>query len=184
MREICGIDAGCRRVEAEDLAVLAEGDDALLDTCATGVEDADDRHPAAQGELHHLDDLVAGDLAERSAECREVLGVHRDGAAVDRARAGHDRVAVGAGLVHPEGGRAVAHVLVDLDEAACVDEQLDALARGQLALRVLLLTRDEFGGDHRFVVSGAQIRDLAGGGQVGRIDSRVSLYPGPPRSNG
>jgi hypothetical protein len=48
-----------RGVQAEDLAVLAESDDALLDARAAGVEDADDRHPAAQGELHDLDDLVA-----------------------------------------------------------------------------------------------------------------------------
>ena len=121
-------DAGGPRVEAEDLAVLAEGDDALLDAGAAGVEDADDRHAAAQRELHDLDDLLAGDLAERSAERREVLRVDGDGAAVDRADAGDDRVAVGAGLVHAERGGAVTHVLVELDEAAGVDEQLDALA--------------------------------------------------------
>jgi hypothetical protein len=32
----------------------------------------------------------------------------------------------------------VPHVLVELDEGAGVDEQLDALARGHLALGVLL----------------------------------------------
>ena len=122
-------DSGCAGVQAEDLAVLAECDHALLDAGAAGVEHADDRDAAAERELHDLDDLLAGDLAERSAEGGEVLGVDRDRAAVDRADAGDDGIAVGAGLVHAERRGAVADVLVEFDEAAGVDEQLDALAR-------------------------------------------------------
>ena len=45
---------------------------------ARRVEDADDRHAGLQRELHDLDDLLARDLAERAAEDREVLRVHRD----------------------------------------------------------------------------------------------------------
>ena len=168
---------GRPRVEAEDLAVLAEGDDALLDAGAAGVQHADDGDAAAQRELHDLDDLLAGDLAERSAERREVLRVDGDRAAVDRADAGDDRVAVGTGLVHAERGRAVPHVLVELDEAAGVDEQLDALARGELALRVLLLLRRLLGVDDGLLVASAQVGDLAGGGARGRADrSRVPPY--------
>ena len=137
----------------------------------------DDRDAAAQRELHDLDDLLAGDLAERSAEGREVLRVDRDRAAVDGADAGDDRVAVGAGLVHAERGGAVPHVLVELDEAAGVDEQLDALARGELALRVLLVVRRLLGVDDGLLVAGAQVGDLAGGGARGRADrSRVPPY--------
>ena len=127
-------------------------------------------HAAAQRELHDLDDLLAGDLAERSAEGREVLRVDGDGAAVDRADAGDDRVAVGARLLHAERGGAVAHVLVELDEAAGVDEQLDALARGELALRVLLVVRRLLGVDDGLLVARAQVGDLSGGGgEVGLI---------------
>lgn len=156
-------DAGCRSVQPEDLAVLAEGDDALLDPRAAGVEDADDGHAAAEGELHDLDDLLARHLAERSAERREVLRVDGDGAAVDRADARDDRVAVGAGAVHAERGGAVAHVFVELDERAGVDEQLDALAGGQLALLVLLLLGDGLRVDDGLLVPPAEVGDLSGG---------------------
>ena len=78
MIEICGMTPEAAVLQAEDLAVLAEGDDALLDAGAARVEHADDRHAAAQRELHDLDDLLAGDLAERSAERREVLRVDGD----------------------------------------------------------------------------------------------------------
>ena len=66
-------DAGGLGVAAEDLAVLAERDDALLDARAAGVEHADDRHAGLDGVVHDLDDLLAGDLAERAAEDGEVL---------------------------------------------------------------------------------------------------------------
>ena len=62
-------------------------------------------------------------------------------AAVDRAVAGHDRVAPGARLVHLELVRAVAHVGVELLEGARVEQLLDPLAGRVLALRVLLLHR-------------------------------------------
>ena len=160
-------DARRGGVQAEDLAVLAERDDTFLNAGSARIEDADDRHAAAQRELHHLDDLLAGDLAERSAERREVLRVDGDGAAVDRADAGDHGVAVGARAVHAERGRAVAHVLVELDERARVDKQLDPLARGELALGVLLVARDGLGIDDRLLVAGAEVGDLAGGrGQV------------------
>src|SRR3546814_10133917 len=78
-------DAGGGGVQAEDLAVLAEGHDTLLDAGAAGIQHPDDGDAVAQRELHHLDDLVAGDFAQRPAEGGEVLRVHRDRAAVDRA---------------------------------------------------------------------------------------------------
>ena len=157
-------DSRRRGVQAEDLAVLAESDDALLNARAAGVEDADDRHPAAECELHDLDDLVSCDLAERAAEGREVLRVDGDRAPVDRADARDDGVAVGTRAVHAERARAVADVLVELDERARVDEELDALARRHLALGVLLLLRRDFRVDDGFLVPRAQVGDLSGGG--------------------
>jgi hypothetical protein len=62
----------------------------------------------------------------------------------------------------------VTHVLVELDEGAGVDEQLDALAGGHLALGVLLLLGAHLRVDDGLLVAGAQVGDLAGGGgQVG-----------------
>ena len=64
-----------------------------------------------------------------------------DAAAVDRAVAGDDGVAPRPRLVHREVVRAVADVGVELLERARVEQLLDPLARGVLALRVLLLHR-------------------------------------------
>ena len=56
-----------------------------------------------------------------------------------RAVAGDDAVAEDALLVEAEVGRAVGHERVELDERARVEQQLEPLARRQLAPRVLLL---------------------------------------------
>ena len=58
---------------------------------------------------------------------------------VDGAVAGDDAVAEDLLLVHAEVGAAVGDELVELDEAARVEQQVDALARGQLAGLVLAL---------------------------------------------
>jgi hypothetical protein len=107
-------------------------------TPAARVEHADDRNAGLQRQVHHLDDLLAGDLAERPAEDREVLRVDGDLPPMDRAGTGDDGVAVGALLLHAERVRAVAHELVELDERTVVEKLFDAFAGGLLALRVLL----------------------------------------------
>ena len=167
-------DAGGVHVAAEDLAVQAEGDDALLDAGAGALVDADDRAAGLDGEVHHLDDLLAVDLAQGAAEDREVLGEHADLAAVDRAVAGDDAVAVRAVLLQPEGGRAVPGELVELDEGALVEEQLDALAGGLAALGVLLLDRLRRAGVHGLVEAPLQVGELAGG----RVDVDVRSAAG------
>ena len=97
IRLICGITPRGVHVAAEDLAVQAERDHALLDAGAGALVDADDRAAGLDREVHHLGDLLAVDLAERAAEDGEVLGEHADLAAVDGAVAGDHAVAVRAG---------------------------------------------------------------------------------------
>ena len=72
----------------EDVAVQAERDNALLDPCAAALVDPDHRAAGLHGEVEHLDDLLAVDLAERAAEHRDVLAEDADRPAVDRAAAG------------------------------------------------------------------------------------------------
>ena len=132
-------DAGGVRVPPEDLAVEAERDDTLLDARAAAVVDADHRAADLHGHVHDLDDLLAVDLAERAAEHRRVLGEHADRAAVDGALAGDDAVAVGPVRLQPEVRGAVARHGVELEEAALVEEQVDALAGGLAAAGVLAL---------------------------------------------
>ena len=55
---------------------------------------------------------------------------------------GHDAVAQDVLLVEPEVSRPVRDERVELDERARVEEQVESLARGQLAPRVLALDAD------------------------------------------
>ena len=77
-------------------------------------------------------------LGERAAEDGEVLGEDVDEPAVDAAGAGDDAVTGIYLLLEAEGGGAVSDEAVELDEAAGVEEQIQPLAGGELALLVLL----------------------------------------------
>ena len=83
-----------------------------------------------------------------------------DGAAVDRAVAGDDGVAPGPVLLHLEVVGAVADEGVELLEGAGVEQLLDPLAGGHLALRVLLLDRLLGGGVDRRLAQLAQVGEL------------------------
>ena len=155
-------------VADEDVAVGAERDDALLDPGAAGVVDADHRRPDLGGEVHHLAHLLRHHLAEAAAEDGEVLGEDEDGAAVDRAVAGDDGVAPGPFLLHLEVVGAVADEGVELLEGAGVEQLLDPLAGGHLALRVLLLDRLLGGRVDRRLAQLAQVGELL---LVGHRDS-------------
>ena len=78
-------------------------------------------------------------FGQRAAEHREVLAEDEDEAAVDHPVAGDDAVAGRAVLVHPEVVVAMLDEHVPLFEGVGVEQQLDAFARGQLALLVLRL---------------------------------------------
>ena len=104
---------------------------------------ASNRPMIGRARLHRhvldLDDLLRVGFGQRAAEHREVLGEQIDRAAVDRAPAGDDAVAGDLLLLHAEIGGAVLDEHVELLERALVEQQLDALARGQLAALVLRL---------------------------------------------
>ena len=97
--------------------------------------------PYLSGQVHDLADLLGERLRQRAAEDREVLREDEDLATEDRPVAGDDGVAVGPVLHHVEVGIAVAHVAVELDERARVEQHLQPLAREQLPLLALALDR-------------------------------------------
>ena len=130
-------DARGQHVAQEHLAVAAERRHALLDARAAGVEQADDGRAVLQRHVLDLGDLLGVRLRQRAAEHREVLGEHVDDAAVDGAPAGDHAVAGDLGLLHAEVVAAVLDVHVELLEGVLVHQQLDALARGELAALVL-----------------------------------------------
>ena len=130
--------AGRLDVPPEDLGVTRERDDALLDPRPARVVDPDDGAADLQGHVHHLADLLREHLAQRAAEHGEVLREHADRPAEHGSVPGHDRIAPGPLLAHPELHLAVADEPVELDERAGVEQPLDPLARQQLAARALL----------------------------------------------
>ena len=130
-------DAGRQHVALEDLGVAAQCCDTLLDAGAAGVVEADDRCAVAQRHLLDLHHLLRMGFGQRAAEHGEVLGEDEDGAAVDGAPAGDDTIARDLGVLHAEVCRAVLDEHVEFFEGAFVEEDLDALARRQLALGML-----------------------------------------------
>src|SRR5207247_6738025 len=112
--------------------------DALLDTWAARVVQADDRRAGLYREVHYLADLLGVRLREGPAEDGEVLREDIDGAAVDPAEAGDDAVAHDPLVVRYELCRPRENERVELREGSFVEHQIDPLARRQLPLRVLL----------------------------------------------
>ena len=130
-------DARGERVAQEDVGVAAEREHAFLDARAARVVQADDRRAHLHRQIHDLHDLRGVGFGERSAEDGEVLRERVDQAAVDAPVAGDDAVAGNDLLVHAEVAAAVRDELVDLLERAGIEQEVDALARGQLAGLVL-----------------------------------------------
>ena len=169
-------------VALEDLAVEAEGDDALLDARAAALVDADDRAAVLHREVEDLDDLLAVDLAEAAAEDGDVLAEDRDRPAVDGAVAGDHAVAERALVLHAEVGRAVPGELVELDERALVEQRLDPLAGGHLARGVLLLDGALGAGVDGLLYAALEVGELAGGGVD--VDVVGDVLPGARQLSG
>jgi hypothetical protein len=160
MIDICGMTPEAW-VLRRKIAIFAERDYALLDACSAGVEHSDDGNAGLQGEIHDLDDFLAGDLAERATEDGEVLAVHGYLPTVDGAGSRHDCVPVRTVLLHAERMGAVAHELVELDERAVIQQCCDALAGRLFAFFVLFVDRGLAARRHGLVIAHLQIGELA-----------------------
>ena len=109
----------------------------LLHARAGGVEQPHERDALGQRQLAQARDLDLAGHAHRAGHHREVVGAHRGQAPVDLAVAGDHAVGRGVDAVHRALGEVRAPVHAQLDERAVVDQQRDALARGQLLALVL-----------------------------------------------
>jgi hypothetical protein len=78
-------------------------------------------------------------FGQRAAEHGKILGKDKGLAAVHGAPAGDDAVARHFCLLHAEFGRAVLDEHIEFLETSLVEQELDALPRGQLAAGVLRL---------------------------------------------
>ena len=126
-------------VAAEHIGIAGQRCDAFLDARAAGVVEPDDRRPRLHRHVLDLDDLLRVGFRQRAAEHGKILGEDKGLAAVDGAPAGDDAVARHLCLFHAEFDRAVLDEHVEFLERALVEQQLDALPRGQLAAGVLRL---------------------------------------------
>src|SRR5262249_12093476 len=121
----------------EDLRVAGERNDTLLNSGAPGIVQTDDRSPVLDREIHDLADLVGVRLGERAAEDGEILSEDVHGTSVDGSGAADDAVSRNLRLFHAEIARAVSDEWIELEEGTRVEQELDALMGGQLALGVL-----------------------------------------------
>jgi hypothetical protein len=134
--EICGITPEASVAE-KDVGIPPERQHAFLNARPAGVVQPDDRCAHLHREIHDLHDLRGVRLGERTAEHREVLRERIDGASSDAAMARDDAVSGNQLFAHPEVAAAVSDELVDFLEGAGVEQEVDALARGELAGFVL-----------------------------------------------
>ncbi len=126
-------------VAAEHVGIARERRHALLDARAAGVVEADDRRPRLHRHVLKLCDLQRVGFRQRAAEHGKILGEDKGLAAIDGAPAGDDAVARHFALLHAEFGRAVLDKHVEFLERALVEQQFDALPRGQFSAGVLRL---------------------------------------------
>src|SRR3546814_6943853 len=118
---------------------VCSSDLTLLDARAAGIVEADDRGADLHRLVHDPADLLGVRLRERAAEHREVLAEHEDQPPVDGAVASHHAVAGDFLLLHAEVEAAVLDLHVPLLEGALGDQDLQALASGDLARGALRL---------------------------------------------
>ena len=136
-----GYDARRARVADEDPPVGVQSGDALLNACAGSIVQSDDRQTHGGRHVHDLVDLLAVGLTDRAAEDREVLGEDADLSPVDLAVARDHAVGVGTILLESHAGGDVSIQHVEFLERVLVEQVLDALARGHLALGLVSLDR-------------------------------------------
>ena len=128
------------------------------------VVQSDHRHAGRGGQVHHLVDLLGEDLAQGAAEHREVLAEDADPPAIDGPEAGDHAVGVGPVVLEAHAVGPVPGQHVELLEGALVQEVLDALAGGQLALGVLTLDGPRAPGVEGLVLAFGQVGQAFGHG--------------------
>ena len=129
--------AGRQHILLEHVGIATQGSHALLDARAARVVQADHRRTDLHGLVHDLADLLGVGLGQRAAEHCEVLTEDEYQAAVDHAVAGDHAVARHLVVLHAKVRAAVLHEHVPFFKGAVVQQQLNALAGGELALFVL-----------------------------------------------
>ena len=156
-----GHDAAGPDIAVKDLAVGGQGIHALLDARPARIVEADDRGAHLDRQIHDLADLLGMGLAERTAEHGEILTEDKHLATVDGAVTGDDAVAKISFLLAQTTAPADFED-IELFKGTIVQQQIEPLPRGQLALLVLI-------GLFRFPTGGNRLRPQSFKGLKGRI---------------
>ncbi len=130
-------DAARQGVAQEDVRIARERHHAFLNARAAGIVQADQRRSIAHRQVHDFANLQGVGFGKRAAEDGEVLREDVHEPALDAAEPGDEAVAGRPLGLHAEVRAAVGDELVELFEAAFIEEQVDALARGELSGFVL-----------------------------------------------
>ena len=125
--------AGTFGVAPEDFAIAAKTVDALLNARAARVDQADDRRPFAECQVHHPTDFTRLRFAKRPAEDGEILRVDEYRAPVDPASAGHDAITVECLAID----RSAGGVGFQLLKTAAIKQEINALTSGQFTTGVV-----------------------------------------------
>src|SRR5713226_5367621 len=130
--------AAGQSVAQKNVGITAETDDAFLYARAAGIVQADDRGADLHRQVHYFANLFGVRFREGAAKDSKVLREDKDFAAIDQAVGGDDSVAGIDFFLHPKVARAMFDQLIEFLKRAVIEQELDALARSQLAGGVLL----------------------------------------------
>ena len=126
-------------IALEHFGIAGQRGDTFLNARTTGIIQTDDGSAHLQGVIHDLTDLLGVSFRQRAAEHGEVLTEHEHQTAIDGAVTGHHAVTRNGLRAHAEIVAAMLHEHIPFLERTFVEEQLDALTRGQLAFGMLSL---------------------------------------------
>src|SRR5258706_194310 len=132
-------DAAGQSIAQKNVRVPAEADYAFLYARAAGIVETDDRRADLHRQVHHLTNFCRVRFGKGAAKDSEVLSEDKDLAAIDQAMTGDDAIAGIDFVLHPKVLRTMFDQPVELLKSAVVEQELDPLARGQLARGMLLL---------------------------------------------
>ena len=130
---------GGEHIAQKDLRVATERCDAFLDPRTAGIVQSNDRRTDLHGKVEDLADLFGVGLGKRTTEHREVLAEDEYEPAIDGAVASHHAIAEDMVFGETEFRRAMGHEGIELNERTWIEQQVEPLAGGQLAPRVLAL---------------------------------------------
>ncbi len=117
--------------------ITAKAGDALLNPRAPRIVQTNDRRPDLHRHVHDLADFLRMTFGQRSAEHGEVLAKDEHQPPVDRARPRHHAVAGNDLVSHAEIDAVMLDIHVEFLKRPGIEQHVEPLARGQLALGVL-----------------------------------------------